>query len=41
MGSGLCFYYILGNVEGVLECSLGREKKKKDKDLDGECLIYV
>lgn len=28
MGSGLCFYYILGNVEGVLECSLGREKKK-------------
>lgn len=41
MGSGSCPYYTLGNAEGALECSSGREKKKKDKDLDGECPTYV
>lgn len=41
MGRGPCPYYTLGNVEDALECSSGKEKKKKDKDLDGECPTYV
>lgn len=31
MGRGPCPYYTLGNVEDALECSSGKEKKKKIK----------
>lgn len=43
MGRGVRPYYTLGNVEDALECSSVRRKKKKrkDKDLDEECLTYV
>lgn len=42
MGRGVCPYYTLGNVEDALECSsVRRKKKRKDKDLDEECLTYV